>query len=186
MVLACDEYIILDYVKRYYSAGEQIDHKADEDILARIMDIIDQLKAQGEKRSKSDRYDKVFSPAMNAVMVIVFLSIGNKRVRLHKEKIVTLKSDMKKRQDECVDVSGQIKLLEDLKNRIAKERKSQNQPVIVNVNNEDVEYKKQAQAILDIKKSLNQMKALKNDLENNYYNLLKSVSKQLVKPADLK
>jgi hypothetical protein len=36
-----------------------------------------------------------------------------------------------------------------------------------------------------MKKSLNQLKQLKNDLENNYNNLIKSVAKNLIKPENI-
>ncbi len=39
---------------------------------------------------------------------------------------------------------------------------------------------------VQIKKSLNLIKQLKNDLENNYNNVLKAVAKNLVKPDNLK
>jgi len=50
----------------------------------------------------------------------------------------------------------------------------------------EAEYKKQVTSLADIKKSINQLKQLKNDLENNYNNLLRSVAKQLIKPSELK
>ena len=59
---------------------------------------------------------------------------------------------MKKREIENIDVSGQVKLLDDLKLRIAKERK--NAPQIVfkdQVVDVDAEYKKQAAAISEVR-----------------------------------
>jgi len=130
LVLACDEYIVIDYVKKYYAIEVNASGEVhgDEDILGKIMNVIDSLKLEAEKANEGrkqhldPRLDDVFLPAMNALMVIVFLSIGNKRVRLHKEKVVTLKAAMKKNIDENYEVNGQIKLLEDLKNRILRER----------------------------------------------------------------
>lgn len=40
-------------------------------------------------------------------------------------------------------------------------------------------------AVADIKKSLNQLKQFKNDLENNYNNMIKSVAKNLIKPSTI-
>jgi predicted phage-related endonuclease len=49
----------------------------------------------------------------------------------------------------------------------------------------DTEYKKSLTAVTDIKKSLNQLKQLKNELENNYNNMIKSVAKNLIKPDSI-
>jgi hypothetical protein len=49
----------------------------------------------------------------------------------------------------------------------------------------ETEYKKSLTAITDIKKSLNQLKQFKNDLENNYNNMIKSVAKNLIKPSNI-
>jgi len=47
----------------------------------------------------------------------------------------------------------------------------------------ETEYKKSMSAVADIKKSLNQLKQYKNDLENNYNNMIKSVARNLIKPS---
>jgi len=188
MILACDEYVVIDSLKRYFVAeGESEGTLADEHILSKIMTIIDAIKIEAEKvyeKKKDENVKHVFLPAMNALMVVVFLSIGTKRVKIHKEKIVTLKAENKKKNEENYEIDGQVKLLDDLRARIIRERSEQgNTKEPVDPSNE---YKKQLSAIQDAKKSINQLRQLKNELENNYHNLLRSVAKNLVKPVDLK
>jgi len=96
MILACDEYVVIDSLKRYFVAeGESEGTLADEHILSKIMTIIDAIKIEAEKvyeKKKDENVKHVFLPAMNALMVVVFLSIGTKRVKIHKEKNCDVKS----------------------------------------------------------------------------------------------
>jgi hypothetical protein len=94
ILLAADEYVILDYVKKLYVEIQDPNPlKCEEQILGKIMTILDDLKKDAEeidKNKKSSVLAKVYWPLMNTLMTIIFLSIGNKRVKIHKEKIDTV------------------------------------------------------------------------------------------------
>lgn len=128
-VLAAEEYIILEYVKRLFiqEIGNNVSaERYDEEILGKIMNSLDAIKAEAEgldKNKRSKNLEKIFWPLINTLMIIVFLSIGNKRVKLHRERIQKLQGENKKRNDENTEMLGQIKLLEDLKVKISKETK---------------------------------------------------------------
>jgi len=72
---------------------------------------------------------------------------------------VTLKAENKKKNEENYEIDGQVKLLDDLRARIIRERSEQgNTKEPVDPSNE---YKKQLSAIQDAKKSINQLRQLK-------------------------
>ena len=100
---------------------------------------------------------------------------------------------MKTRNSQNSEMEGQIKLLEEVKKRMSSDRLAQvdkSDKISVNSNPQiqmdpDIEYKKSVTAMSDIKKSLNMIKQLKNELENNYNGLIKNVARNLVRPDSL-
>lgn len=85
-VLACNEFIIVESFKRKAENFGKLNRDINERSLEVVMKELEQLKKEAEKNPDED-LEKVFWPLLNTMMIIVFISIGNKRASSYSEKI---------------------------------------------------------------------------------------------------
>jgi len=114
-----DEFIITDCVRRCFKLQSHSDD--DNGILDSICSSIEEIRtATKNNLEKSKAAKRVYYPAVNALLELVYATIGIRRIRSHKEKINKLTQEINEMEDETAEIKNQIKLLNELKVTVSK------------------------------------------------------------------
>jgi DNA repair exonuclease SbcCD ATPase subunit len=183
--LACEEYIIHEYQK---------EKNGEVPTLEKISLKLIKLKSDAEKYHDV-LAERVYWPLINAVLVVVYSSIAKKKYETYIESISKSKKVIFGFEAEMNDNHGKIVMLEEVRSRIMKNSNftQQNKEVEEEIQDEeevgdDVQgYENNLNEISDeIARITEELKQIKNEQENNFYEYLKEVSKSLVHQKALK
>jgi len=112
-----EEFIITESMKRCYSSLEGKDEKTTLNSLAESLDEIRGQVKNNYEHSKAAK--KVYYPAVNLLLQLVYATIGNKRIRSHRDRSDIVNKEIEEMSDENVEIKKQIKLLLELKSNMS-------------------------------------------------------------------
>jgi hypothetical protein len=131
-----------------------------------------------------------FLPLTNILMVVLFISIGQKRDKNYLKKIDKATEEINSLKQKNQEMNGKLQLLKEVKEKIGNENEGEtkNKPIElddINLNDNNDAYERNFNAVAEAKASLNKIILLKNQLEKSKYNYYKEIKNKLIKPHDL-
>jgi hypothetical protein len=137
-----------------------------------------------------------FLPLTNILMVVLFISIGQKRDKNYLKKIDSATEEINSLKQKNQEMNGKLQLLKEVKEKIGNENENENKNKNDQINLDDINfidnnnennnvYERNFKAVADAKVSLNKIIMLKNQLEKSKYNYYKEIKNKLIKPKDL-
>jgi len=103
LILCQDEFIITDCVRRCFSL--QSSSENDNGILESICNSVEEIRtAIKSNLEKSKAAKRVYYPAVNALMELIYATIGVKRLRSHREKISNITVSISKMEEENSEI----------------------------------------------------------------------------------
>lgn len=151
-------------------------------LIKAIPDDKEQKLFKDNLRDESRLYDR-FLPLTNLLMVVSFISVGQKRNKGYQDKIEKTNKEISELKMINNEISGKWELLKEVKEKL-KENHSEN--IVIESQEEiDAEFAKNVQAVQDSKENLNKIIEIKNKIEELKYKYYKTVKDVVIKPKEL-
>lgn len=185
-VLAKEEFIVYEY------QGKDNVRPSLEEIIVYLQGIKDEVESL-----QDDYAEEIFWPLTNAIIISVYITIGQQRIKNHHTNIGKYKSNSEKLSREISEMKGKKQTLIDLKNYNhgrsgSDDRKYTDQDL---ANDEDYDRKEEVEEtpeylrnknnLVESERLIENLKTIKNDMEGMFHSYLKCLGNDIVKPKNL-
>jgi hypothetical protein len=85
------------------------------------LEVLKDLRKEADKFMTDKYYEKVYSPLLEALQVMLFMKIVKTRLDCHKDNLAKKEKIMQEKNEAIAQFNGKIKLLEDLKDKIGRD-----------------------------------------------------------------
>lgn len=134
-------------------------------------------------RDESRLYDR-FLPLTNLLMVVSFISIGQKRNKGYEERIEKANKEISQLKMINNEISGKKTLLCEVKEKLFE---SHSENLLIETQEDiDAEFARNVQAVQDAKERLDKVIEIKNRIEESKFDFYKSIKNAIIKPKELK
>lgn len=134
-------------------------------------------------RNESRLYDR-FLPLTNLLMVVSFISIGQKRNKGYEERIEKANKEISQLKMINNEISGKKTLLCEVKEKLCE---SNSDKLLIETQEDiDAEFAKNVQAVQDAKELLDKVIEIKNRIEESKFDFYKNIKNAIIKPKELK
>jgi len=144
-----------------------------------LKDRLDKIRQTAFSIPNDIYFEPFFEKVYKLLKVLLFLTVGQKRIDTSKTKLKSLKDEEAKSNLLNAEYSGKIILLQNIKKRIQEESSKGEEVSIKKSHAEEVSINQ------DLKEFIKELKGIKNTLQLSFNSFLKQLGDNLIKPQDL-